>query len=83
VRTELDIEHTDLDPAEDEDAPESMVFVSIHMADGMRYSGTVACEGTPSTPALAEMIRKAAEGAAATHSPQLGRLVTGRNAGRA
>jgi hypothetical protein len=61
----------------EEDAPESMVFVSIYMADGMRYSGTVACEGTPSPSALADMIRKAAEGAAATHSPQLGRLVAG------
>ncbi|GAA0897792.1 hypothetical protein [Pseudonocardia zijingensis] len=77
MKVETDIDHTDLDDDGDEDTPETMVFVSIHMPDGMRYSGTVACEGTPSTPRLAEMLRQATEGAAATHSPQLGRLLAG------
>jgi hypothetical protein len=80
VKIETDIEHTDLDDGGDEDKPVTMVYVALSMADGMRYSGTVACEGTPSTPALADMIRKAAEGAAATHSSQLGHLLVVRTA---
>ena len=81
MKVETDIEHTDLDDDGDEDTPETMVYVVIAMADGMRFTGTVCCEGTPTPPALADMIRKAAEGAGATHSPQLGRLVAARYAG--
>jgi hypothetical protein len=80
VKIETDVEHTDLD-TDDDDAPMTMVYVAVCMPDGMRYTGTVACVGTPGEPELAEMIRQAAEGAGATHSPRLGRLVAARHAG--
>ena len=74
---ELDIEHTDLDDdGDDEDTPMTLVFVSICMPDGMRYTAQVACDAADPTQAqLAEMLVKAAQGAGQTHSPQLGRIL--------
>jgi hypothetical protein len=76
VKVETDVEHADLDDDGDEDSPMTLVFVSICMPDGMRYTGQVACDAADPTPAqLAEMLIKAAQGAGQMHSPQLGRML--------
>ena len=72
---ETDIEHIDLDTDDGDDEPTTAVQVSIVTVEGMRYAGYVACEGTPDVSQLALMIRKAAQGAGATHSPELGKLL--------
>jgi hypothetical protein len=78
VNVEIDIEHTDLDHDEGEDVPSTMVQMSIVTPDGMRYAGTVFCEGQANQDQLSEMMCKACEGAGATHSPELGKTILNR-----
>ena len=76
MAVEIDLEHVDLDVDEEgPDEPETSVFVSIVTADGMRYCGTVNVVGAPDPGTLAQMVRRAAVGAASAHSPDVGRLV--------
>jgi hypothetical protein len=72
---ETDIEHVDLDTDDGEPEPTTGVYVTIVTADGMRYSGHTACVGEPDLSQLALMVRRAAQGAGATHSPELGKLL--------
>lgn len=77
MNTDVGLEHVDLD-ADDPEEPVTMVHVSVVCADGMRYTGTVACEGTPSGRALAGMVLDAVAGAARAHSPELAGYVAAR-----
>lgn len=72
-----DIEHVDLDE-DGEDIPQTMVHVWITTPEGMRYSGSVACDGEAQGHALAGMILNAAGGAATSHSPELGEMIRNR-----
>ncbi len=69
---ETGIEHVDLDTDEDEgDEPQTLVYMAIVTADGMRYIGSAAHDGEQDVDTLAEMLAEVSAGAAAMHSSEL------------